>query len=194
MKCRGGENKQLAPRVKNENRVLPGTSREANLWSDATTPIPTECSQIQRQPATQTAQQSSPLNLPQLNVTFDQDLNRIIDQTLNRNVAIENRADPLLYRGGKVSARKPEVFSESMKIDEWIESLKAYLSGTNTNAATHQVLIAQVKSFLRSTALKRVKYIFMQQHMQHGCSRCGKRSRSRRTVRTHVPRERRIPK
>ena len=49
------------------------------------------------------AQQSSPLNLPQLNVTFDQDLNRNINKTLNRNVASENHADPLLYRGGKVA-------------------------------------------------------------------------------------------
>ena len=49
-------------------------------------------------------------------------------------------------------SRNPEVFSESMNIDEWIESLKAYLAGTNPNAATDQVLIAQVKSFLSSTA------------------------------------------
>ena len=59
---RGGENQQLASRVKNENRVFPGTSREANLWSDTTTPMPTDCSQIQRQPARQTGQQPSPLN------------------------------------------------------------------------------------------------------------------------------------
>ena len=91
---------------------------------------------------------------------MDQDFNQNIDQALNRNVASENYADPLLYRSGKVAARKPEVFSESMNIDEWIESLKAYLAGTNPNAATDQVLIAQVKSFLSSTALKRVKHIF----------------------------------
>ena len=52
------------------------------------------------------------------------------------------------------------MFSESMNIDEWIESLKAYLAGTNPNAATDQVLISQVKSFLSATALKRVKHIF----------------------------------
>ena len=51
------------------------------------------------------------------------------------------------------------MFSECINIDEWIESLKAYLSGTNPYAATDQVLIAQVKSFLSSTALKRVKHI-----------------------------------
>ena len=46
-----------------------------------------------------------------------------------------------------------------MNIDEWIESLKAYLAGMIPNAATDQVLIAQVKSFLSSTALKRVRHI-----------------------------------
>ena len=52
------------------------------------------------------------------------------------------------------------MFNESMNIDEWIESLKAYLAGTNPNAATDQVLVSQVKSFLSSIALKRVKHIF----------------------------------
>ena len=71
----------------------------------------------------------------------------------------ENRPE-LRLRGEKVAARKPEVLSESMNIDEWIESLKAYLAGTNSNAATDQVLISQVKSFLSATSLKRVKHIF----------------------------------
>ena len=134
---RGGENQQLAPRVKNENRVLPGTSLVANLWSDTSTPLPADCLQVQRQPARQTIQQQSPLNLPQLNVTFDQDVNRSVDQMFNRNAASDNLADTMSYRGGKVAARKPEVFSESMNIDEWIESLKAYLAGTfQTNPLT----------------------------------------------------------
>ena len=47
-----------------------------------------------------------------------------------------------------------------MNTDEWIESLKAYLAGTNPNAATEHVLISQVKSFLSATALRRVKHIF----------------------------------
>ena len=59
-----------------------------------------------------------------------------------------------------MAARKPEVFNESMNIDELLESLKSYLAGTNPNAAADQVLIAQVKSFLSPTALKRVKHIF----------------------------------
>ena len=52
------------------------------------------------------------------------------------------------------------MFNESMNIDEWLESLKAYLAGTYPNAAADQVLIAQGKSFLSSTALNRVKHIF----------------------------------
>ena len=80
-------------------------------------------------------------------------------QTKNRDLNHENRPE-LRFRGGKVAARKPEVFSESMNIDEWIESLKANLSGTNSNVATDQVLISQVKSFFSATALKRVKHIF----------------------------------
>ena len=59
-----------------------------------------------------------------------------------------------MHRGGRVAKRKPEVFNESMNIGEWIESLKAYLAGTNPNAATDQVLIAKVKSFLRLVALR----------------------------------------
>ena len=71
----------------------------------------------------------------------------------------ENRPE-LTVRGGKVAMRKPEVFSESMNIYERIESLKAYLRGTNLNAATDRVLISQDKSSLSAPALKRVKYIF----------------------------------
>ena len=63
-------------------------------------------------------------------------------------------------RSGKVAARKPEVFSENMNVDEWIESLKANLSGTNLNAAADQVLISQVNQVSSATALKRVKHIF----------------------------------
>ena len=85
------------------------------------------------------------------------DLNQ--SQNASRDAANENREESV-YRGGKVAARKPEVFIESMNINEWIESLKAYLAMTNPTAATNQVLIAQVKSFLSSTALKRVKHIF----------------------------------
>ena len=44
------------------------------------------------------------------------------------------------------------MFNESMNIDEWIESLKTYLEGTNPNATKDQVFIAQVKSFLSSAA------------------------------------------
>ena len=94
-------------------------------------------------------------NLQPLSVNFDLSQS----QNARRDAANENRVEPV-YRGGKVVARKPEVFSESMNIDEWIESLKAYLVGTNPNAATDQVQIAQVKSFLSSTAIKRVKHIF----------------------------------
>ena len=76
-------------------------------------------------------------------------------QAVDRDVRLE-----LTTRGGKVAARKPEVFNEQMNIDEWLESLKAYLAGTNPNASSEFVLISQVKSFLSSTALKRVKHIF----------------------------------
>ena len=36
---REGENQQRAPRDKQENRLLPGTSRQANIWDDVHTPI-----------------------------------------------------------------------------------------------------------------------------------------------------------
>ena len=81
------------------------------------------------------------------------------NQTKTRDINHENRPE-LRFRSGKVAARKPQVFSESMNIDEWIESLKANLAGGNSNAATDQVLISQVKSFFSVTALKRVKHIF----------------------------------
>ena len=58
-----------------------------------------------------------------------------------------------VYRGWKLAARNPEVFNENMNIDEWLESLKAYLAGKNPNAASDQVLISQVKSFLRQRHL-----------------------------------------
>ena len=77
----------------------------------------------------------------------------------NRDVDRKGRVEPA-HRGGRVAARKPEVFYESMNIDEWIERLKAYLAGLNPYAATEYVLISQVKSFLSATALKRVKHIF----------------------------------
>ena len=112
------------------------------------TPILAERSQKRGQPVGQTDLQPSPLNLRQLNVNFGQDLNRIQDQTYHRDVIGENRVESV-YRGGKVAARKPEMFNESMNIDECIESLKAYFVGTNPNAA-----------FLSSAALKRVKHIF----------------------------------
>ena len=53
-------------------------------------------------------------------------------------------------RWKRVEAGKSEVFNESMDVDEMIESLKAYLAGTNTKAVTDQALITQVKSFLSS--------------------------------------------
>jgi hypothetical protein len=103
--------------------------------------------------------QSSADGNVQLNVGFGLTTNNDQNQSQNRDTNREYRPE-LMFRGGKVAARKPEVFSESMNIDEWIESLKAYLAGTNSNAATNQVLISQVKSFFSATALKRVKHIF----------------------------------
>ena len=72
---RGGENQHKAHKVKQENRVLPGASRQANLWGDVNTPILAERSQIRRQPVERTDPHPSPHNLPQLNVNFDQNLN-----------------------------------------------------------------------------------------------------------------------
>ena len=149
---RGGENQQQGQRLKQESKTMPSTSRQGNIWTHAPTPTLAERSQTRRQPIDS---QASPLNLQPLRVNFGLDQS----QNASRDAANEIRVDAV-YRGGKVAARKPEVFSESLNIDEWIESLKAYLAGTNPNAATDQVLIAQVKSFLSSTALKRVKHIF----------------------------------
>ena len=146
----GGENQQQAPRVKQENKVLPTTSRQAKMWTNEPTPILAERTQKRRQPVGPIDPHPSPLNLSQLNVNFD--LNQSQDQTYYRDGIGENRVEPA-YRGGKVAARKPEVFNESMNIDKWIESLKAYLAGKNPNAAMDQVLISQVKSFLSSMAL-----------------------------------------
>ena len=88
---------------------------------DVPTPILAERSQIRGQPVDQTDLQPSPLNLRKLNVNFGQDLNRSQDQTYHRDVTGENRVESE-FRGGKVAARKPEIFNESMNIDEWIEA------------------------------------------------------------------------
>ena len=52
------------------------------------------------------------------------------------------------------------MFNERMNIEELIENLKAYFSGINPNAETDKMYIAQVKPFLSSAVLKRVKHIF----------------------------------
>ena len=67
----GGENQQQALRVKQENKVLPGTSRQANMWTNDPTPIIAERSQIRRQPVGSLDPQPSPLKLQPLNVDFD---------------------------------------------------------------------------------------------------------------------------
>ena len=97
---RGGENQQQAPRVKQENRVLPGTSRQVNLWSYVHTPILAERSQIRRQPVGLTETRPSPLNLPQFNVNFNQDLNRNQVQTYHSDAISENRVEAEKWRRG----------------------------------------------------------------------------------------------
>ena len=117
-----------------------------------------------RRPPTRAANQVD-THTPQLNVGFglttnnDQNQTQIHNQSQNSETNRDYRPE-LIFRGGKVAAKKHEVFSKSMNKDEWIESLQAYLAGTNPNAATDQVFISQVKSFLSATALKRVKHIF----------------------------------
>ena len=98
-----------------------------------------------RRPSTCAADQVDP-HTPQLNVGFGLTTNNDQNQSQNRDTNRDYRPE-LMLRGGKVAARKPEVLSECMNIDEWIESLKADFAGTNPNAATDQVLISQVKSF-----------------------------------------------
>ena len=106
-------------------------------------------------------------NLTQKN-DHNQTLNNNQEATTNRDTTRAMKSE-LPFKVGKVAARKPEVFSESMNIDEWIESLKAYLAGTNPNAATDQVLILQVKSFLSATARKELS-IFLYVKPVIGCN------------------------
>ena len=96
-----------------------------------------------RRPYTRAADQVDP-HTSQLNVGLGLTINNDQNQIRNRETNRDYRPE-LMFKGGKVAARKVELLSESMNIDELIESLKAYLAGTNPNARTDQVLIFQVK-------------------------------------------------
>ena len=139
---RAGEVRQQAQLLKQEQvqngRESPfrliTPQRQTNLWDDCT-PVCPDFSAILRPLPLPRAQDQADQQRQQLNVGFNlpqssgqnlaqnndhnQTLNNDQDATTNRDTTRAMRSE-LPLRIGKEAARKPEVFSESMNIDEWI--------------------------------------------------------------------------
>ena len=58
---------------------------------------------------------------------------------------------------GRIIARKPDVFDGDTSIDDWINSMKAYIEGTIPGIVMHRVRVSQIKLFMSRKALRRVK-------------------------------------
>ena len=49
---------------------------------------------------------------------------------------------------GKIMARKPDVYDGETSIDDWVDSMKAYIEGTNSGLVMDRVRIWQIKLYL----------------------------------------------
>ena len=55
-------------------------------------------------------------------------------------------------------ARKPEIYDGETSIDDWVDSMKAYIEGTNPGVVMDQVRVSHIKLFMGPTALRMVKH------------------------------------
>ena len=55
-------------------------------------------------------------------------------------------------------ARKPDVYDGKTSIDDWIDSMKACIEGTNLGIVMDKVRVSQIKLFMGPKALRRVKH------------------------------------
>jgi hypothetical protein len=59
---------------------------------------------------------------------------------------------------GKIMARKPDVYDGETSIDDWVDSMKAYIEGTNPGLVMDRVRVSQIKLFMGPNALRMVKH------------------------------------
>ena len=59
---------------------------------------------------------------------------------------------------GRIPARKPDVYDGNTGIDEWVDSMKAYVEGTNPGVVIDKVRVSQIKLFMGPNALRGLKH------------------------------------
>ena len=74
------------------------------------------------------------------------------------------QAPPILNDIGKIMARKPDVYDGETSIDDWVDSLRAYIEGTNPGVTSDKVRVSLIKLFMGPNALRMVKHILKEDY------------------------------
>ena len=75
-----------------------------------------------------------------------------------------NQAPPLMNDIGRIMARKPDVYDGETSIDDWVDSMRAYIEGTNPGVTTDKVRVSLIKLFMGPNALRMVKHILKEDY------------------------------
>ena len=65
---------------------------------------------------------------------------------------------------GRIMARKPDVYDGETSIDYWVDSMRAYIEGTNPGVTTDKVRVSVIKLFMGPNALRMVKHILIEDY------------------------------
>ena len=65
---------------------------------------------------------------------------------------------------GRIMARKPDVYDGETSIDDWVDSMRAYIKGTNPGVTTYKVRVSLIKLFMGPNALRMVKHILKEDY------------------------------
>ena len=98
-----------------------------------------------------TDKKAPPVQSQQLNQTTS-------NQATNNQVPAMN-----VNMQGRIMARKPDVYDGETSIDDWVDSMKAYIEGTNPGVIMDGVRVSQIKLFMGPNALRMVKHILKEE-------------------------------
>ena len=92
---------------------------------------------------------------------------QVQSQQLNQttsNQATNNQVPAMnVNMQGRIMARKPDVYDGETSIDDWVDSMKAYIEGTNPGVIMDGVRVSQIKLFMGPNALRMVKHILKEE-------------------------------
>ena len=105
--------------------------------------------------------------LKRFSPSTDKKAPQVQSQQLNQttsNQATNNQVPAMnVNMQGRIMARKPDVYDGETSIDDWVDSMKAYIEGTNPGVIMDGVRVSQIKLFMGPNALRMVKHILKEE-------------------------------